>query len=286
MEPSDISEMTSKLCSSINLVTLREVTSSYLRRMINMGQSSRMVDQIAQLTDELPYQSKLEVMESEDVLMYHSDIDLRKISFKNIKTLEFQNCGVKDGTTLDVKLIDDLWLVQCTEQFKNCINLELCDVKTFHVQYFYSRFALKDSTINTEKFRCMGYFDLQRICFGGKHMVISSPGNHNKIRDLVGPKLQHLRIWFRERVPSIINLNTPILYRVEYFSTIEPPVDDLKQHLYEYTDEELLYLQQTTELKLAHFLAPLYRIGLHNLKLLDISLSGDILLVERMFPAL
>jgi hypothetical protein len=286
LEPSDISEITSKLSGSINLVTLRGVRSNYLRRMINMGHGSRMVDQIAQLTDELPYQSKLEVMESENVLMYHCDIDLRKISFKNIRTLEFQNCGVKDGKTLDMKGIDDLWLVQCTEQLKNCINLEVCDVKTFHVQYFFSRFTLRDRTINTEKFRCMGYFDLQRIFFGGSQMVVSSLGNRNSVRDVFSPELHYLRIWFRERVPPMINFKAPMLYSVEYFSTVEPPVVDLEEYLNEYTDEECLYLQQTTELKLAHFLAPLYKIDLLNLTLLDVSLSMDIPPVERVFPAL
>jgi hypothetical protein len=284
--PSDISEMIRKLPCSINLVTLREVTSSYLRAVINKGHESWMVDQIAQLTDDLSYQSKLEVMESEDVLLYHSDIDLRKISFKNIKTLEFQNCGVKDGTSVDMKGVDDLWLVQCTEQLKNCIDLEACDVKAFHVQYLDSRFVLRDRTINTKKFRCMGYFDIQRIIFGGRCMVISSLGNQNSVRDVIGPKLHYLRIWFRKRVPPVINLNAPMLYRVEYFSTIEPPVVDRKEYLNEYTDEECLYLQQTTKLKLAHFLAPLYRIDLHNLTLLDISLSMDISPVERVFPAL
>jgi hypothetical protein len=45
------------------------------------------------------------------------------------------------------------------------------------------------------------------------------------------------RIWFRKRVPPIINFKAPILYSVEYFSTIEPPVTDIRNYLYEYTDE-------------------------------------------------
>jgi hypothetical protein len=103
------------------------------------------------------------------------------------------------------------------------------------------------------------------------------------IRGLDAPNLHELRIVFLIEPPPKINLNAPLLRKVqwEYYGTSSG-----FENVRKYKEEELQFLQQIRELDLMHFYEPLYRIDLHRLTKLSLECHQPLTDLERVFPSL
>jgi hypothetical protein len=273
-----ISQMCEALSMSINHITISRIENLLFRSVFN-GKRNR----ILKLINSLPDSSKVIIKDSELVGLNDDKIDLRRTSLKNIGCLDIRRCGIKGGNELEIEDIGKLKLQEVPNELIESIDLEAGNVKALYLLDTAAK--LENKTINTQFFRSTGDLDLQNVRFTGSFasFVCVLRDVFLNIRGLEAPNLYELKIVFRQDAPPEINLNAPLLHKVQWhcYGTYL----DL-QNVRKYQQEELLFLQQIRELDLMHFYEPLYRIDLHRLTKLSLECHQPLTDLERVFPSL
>jgi hypothetical protein len=274
-----ISEMCEALSKSINHITISQIGMSPFNYDFVNGKKNR----ILTLIESLPDSSQIVIRDSEFVGLNDGNIDLGRISFKNIKLLKIQRCSFKRGKELQIEKIGDLELMDYSNDVIHNIDLEGGNMNAFSARSV--KVKLENRTINTQKFRIFGGLDLQNVKFTGKCASFSSafadfPLN---IRRLDASTLNDLSISFREESPPRIHLNAPLLHRAVWSSF---GIISGTENVREYKEEDFIFLRDIRELKLIHFFEPLHKINLHRLTKLCMQCNPKAPHVERVFPSL
>jgi hypothetical protein len=274
-----ISEMSKGLSKSINHITISQIEMSPFHYELIESKRNR----IFTLINSLPDSSQIVIRDSEFVGLNDGNIDLGRISFKNIEYLKIQRCNFKGGTELAIANVGDLELMDYSNEKIDSIDLEGGNINAFYA--WGAAVKLENRTINTQEFGIFGGLDLQNVKFTGKCASFSSafgdfPLN---IKGLDAPNLTELSISFREESPPRIELNAPMLHRVEWsgFGIVFDAAN-----VREYEEEDFIFLREIKELKLIHFFEPLHKIDLHRLTKLSLECNPKATDVKTVFPSL
>jgi hypothetical protein len=91
-------------------------------------------NRIFTLINSLPDSSQIFIRDSEVVGLNGCNIDLGRISFKNIEYLKIQRCGFKGGTELEIENIDDFELMDFSNEMIDNIDLEGGNMNALHAR--------------------------------------------------------------------------------------------------------------------------------------------------------
>jgi hypothetical protein len=272
-----VSEMCKALSRSISHITISRIQGS----LLDAWNGKR--NKILKLINSLPDSSKVIIKDSRFVGLNDDNIDLRRTSFKNIRHLCIQRCGITGGPELEIENIGALCLKEFSNELIESIDMEGRNIRSFYL--LDTAVKLENRTINTQEFRSTGGLDLQNVKFTGTSASFESMrlDVSLNIRGLEAPNLCELKIVFWQNAPTEINLNAPLLHKVRwhcygtYFGL---------QDVRKYEEGELLFLQQLRELELMYFYEPLYRVDLHRLTKLSLECHQSLTNLERVFPSL
>jgi hypothetical protein len=274
-----ISEMCKALSKSINHITISQIEMSPFHNEFINGRKNR----IFTLINSLPVSTQIVIRDSEFVGLNDGNIDLGRISFKSVVSLELQRCVFKGGTKLEIENVGELVLMEYSNEMIDSIDLEGGNINAFYA--WGAAVKLENRTINTQEFGIFGGLDLQNVKFTGKCASFSSASGDFplNIKGLDAPNLNELSISFREESPPCIDLNAPLLHRVALsgFGTVFGAAN-----VREYDEDDFLFLREIKDLKLSHFFEPLHKIDLHNLTKLSLECNRKATHVERVFPSL
>jgi hypothetical protein len=123
-----ISEMCEALSESINHISISQIGMSPFHYEFINDKRNR----IFTLINSLPDSSQIVIRDSEFVGLNDGNINLGRISFKNIKLLKIQRCGFKGGNELEIDNIGRLWLMDYSNDMIESIDLEGGDMNVFY----------------------------------------------------------------------------------------------------------------------------------------------------------
>jgi hypothetical protein len=276
-----ISEMCKALSESINHITISQIEMSPFHYEFINGKRNR----VFTLINSLPDTSKIVIRDSEFVGLNDGNIDLGRISFRNIEYLKIQRCGFKGGKDLQIEKIGDLELMDYADEMIDDIDLEGGNMDAFHA--WGDAVKLENRAINTQEFGCAGGLDLQNVKFMGSCANFSSASRNLSfsIKGFDAPNLNELKLAIgdKESLPPM-NFNAPLLDKVTW-SYYHPAAGDTRNVL-QYREQDFIFLRDIRELELGYFFQLLHKIDLHRLTKLCLRCDREAIDVGREFPSL
>jgi hypothetical protein len=152
MNDTKVLEMCKALSGSINHIGISQIEGS-------LGDTLKgKKNTILKLINSFPDSSKVIIKDSGFVGLNDDNIDLRRISFKNIRQLYIRRCGLKGGTELVIENIGVLFLSEFSNELIESIDLEAGNIKSYYLRD--TAVKLANRTINTQTFFSTGGLDL------------------------------------------------------------------------------------------------------------------------------
>jgi hypothetical protein len=222
------------------------------------------------------------IKDSGYVGLKHLEFDVSRVSFKNVRTLEFEECTAQGKSLMRCLNIDKIRLWDCSAFMEDSIDYECHSINDLIVKERRKK-RLKNRIINIQRVEIGPLYEANSITFNGKHLRISMcdcDDSRSQIIGLYAPRLYSLEIKFSGSLPKIDKVFVPMLKKVE-INQYEMP-----DHIYDFCDSDYFILESIEKLTIYSRTDLLFRANLNNLKELYTNISESHPDMHFRFPFL
>jgi hypothetical protein len=210
------------------------------------------------------------------------EFDVSRISFKNVRTLEFEDCTAQEKSLMRCTDIDKIRLWNCSVFMEDSIDYDCRSINDLIVNKK-RKLSLENRIINIPRVEIGTLSEANGITFNGKHLTFSMcdcDDSRSQIVGLYAPRLHSLKIKISGSLPKINDIFVPMLKKVE-IDQYEMP-----DHIYEFSASEYSMLDSIEKLTIYSRTDLLFRANLSNLRELYTNVSESHPDIELSFPFL
>jgi hypothetical protein len=222
------------------------------------------------------------IKDSGYVGLKHLEFDVSRVSFKNVRTLEFRECTARGKSLMRCTDIDKIRLWDCSAFTEDSIDYECHSIHDLVVNE-QRKLSLQNKIINIERVDIGPLSEANRITFNGKHLTLSMVDcydSRSQIIALYAPRLHSLHIKISGSLPKIKDIFVPMLKKVE-IDQYEMP-----DHIYDFCDSDYSVLEPIEKLTIYSRTDLLFRANLNNLRELYANVSKSHPDMHLRFPFL
>jgi hypothetical protein len=287
--------------SMINIVYMEGTYMSELNRTITLHKPSRSINHIVityfdnlrecelqnytflgEFIRSMNQRTSILIKDSKYVGLKRLELDVSRISFKNVRTLEFEECTAQGKSLMRCTNIDKIRLWDCSAFIEDSIDYECNSINDLIVDEK-RKLSLKNRRINIPRVEIGRLSNANNIKFNGKQLTFSMcdcDDSRSQIIGLYAPTLHSLKVKISGSLPEIHDCFVPMLKKVE-IDQYEMP-----EHIYEFCESEYSMLEPIEKLTIYSRTDLLFRINLNNLRELYTNVSESHPNMQLRFPFL
>jgi hypothetical protein len=276
--------------SMINIVYMEGEYISELNRTIALHQPSRSINHIVityfdnlreyelqnytflgEFIRSMNQRTSILIKDSKYVGLKRLEFDVSRISFKNVRTLEFRECTSQGKSLMWCTNIDKIRLWDCSAFIEDSIDYECQSINDLIVNER-RKLSLKNRRITIPRVEIGQLSEATGITFNGKQLTFSMcdcDGSRSRIIGLYAPRLSSLKIKISGSLPKISDFFVPMLKKVEIdqYEMLEPA--------YQFRESDYLILEPIEKLTIYSRTDLLFKANLNNLRELYTNVSNS-----------